>query len=151
MVANKPLNQFLYRLQPSNDLGGRCGSGCGSVCVLSVTRTVVETKVHFKTCFSHNIGCANLSYWTIALQLLNTGFSIKTCFRKKGVHMKKCCLGTGKHGSQSLLFYALGARLAFLSLCFLVKSFCLVFSRLSECPWEKTVVYWIRACVLPSG
>lgn len=106
MVINKPFNQFLYRLQPSSDLGRGRGSGCGSVCVLSVNRTVVEEKVCFETCSSHYIGCAVLSLETVTVQLLNTSFSFKLCFRKKGVHMKKCCLDTGRPWMQSLIFYA---------------------------------------------
>lgn len=65
MVTNKPFNQFPYRLHPSSDSGGGCGSVCGSVCVVSVGRTVVEEKVRFKTCSSHNIGSAELSFVTI--------------------------------------------------------------------------------------
>lgn len=77
------------------------------MCVVSVGRNVVEEKVRFKMCLSHNIGCAELSFITTHFQLINTSFSIKTLvFRKKGVHMKKCCLDTGGPWIQCLIMYA---------------------------------------------
>lgn len=80
----------------------------------------------FIPCSSHNIGWAVLSFETSTFKLLNTSFSIQTCSRKKGAHVKKCYLDTGRPWIRSLILYAWGARLAFLWLYFLVKCFCLL-------------------------